>query len=152
VKVATSGVSAIVAGDYHAVVLLNPVTPTVPPPSGSIHFELTTQSSAYSGCTLQFGVRAVDSASQPVAGYNGTVHFTSSDPLAILPGDAALTAGTGSFAATFYTTGNQFLRAGDTANSTVSGTSSPISVAVNEAAPHRQPRKSQFPTQSQLPA
>jgi hypothetical protein len=55
-------------------------------------------------------------------GYTGTVHFTSSDAMAILPADSTLTAGTGTFDATLKTVGNQTLTATDTANASITGT------------------------------
>src|SRR5581483_12523045 len=50
-----------------------------------------------------------------------TVHFASSDGSATLPGDATLTAGVGTFTATFNTAGGQTLTATDTVSSSISG-------------------------------
>src|SRR5204862_4585063 len=61
-------------------------------------------------------------------GYSGTVHFTSSDGQAVLPGNATLTSGTGTFSAILRTTGNQTLTATDAATPTITGTSNAIKV------------------------
>ncbi len=52
-------------------------------------------------------------------GYTGTVHFTSSDPQAVLPADYTFTAanaGVCTFTATLKTAGTQSITATDTAN------------------------------------
>jgi hypothetical protein len=67
-------------------------------------------------------VSAVDAYGNVATSYGGTVHFSSSDTRAVLPGDAALTNGTGSFAVIFKTAGGQSLTATDTASSTLTGT------------------------------
>jgi hypothetical protein len=69
--------------------------------------------------------------------YTGTLHFTSSDPLAMpanqLPADYTFTAADGgshSFAASMVTPGSQTITATDTANPALTGTSSPITVTL----------------------
>jgi hypothetical protein len=69
--------------------------------------------------------------------YSGTVHFTSSDPLAMpanqLPADYTFTAADGgghSFAAALVTPGTQTISATDTTNAGLAGTSRPITVTV----------------------
>jgi hypothetical protein len=64
-------------------------------------------------------------------GYTGTVHFTSSDPHAVLPADYTFTAadqGVHTFNATLVTAGNQFITATDTTNGTMLGGESGIQV------------------------
>ncbi len=75
-----------------------------------------------------FTVTAKDAFGNTVPTYTGTVHFTSSDPQAILPADAPLTNGTGTFSATLRTTGTQALTAADTQNSTIKGSQTGIRV------------------------
>src|SRR5207248_1377319 len=58
-----------------------------------------------------------------------TVHFTSSDGQAVLPGNATLASGAGSFSATLKTAGNQALTATDTVSNSVTGTSNQITVS-----------------------
>ena len=70
-------------------------------------------------------------------GYNGTVHFTSSDPGAVLPADGPVTNGIGTFSVTFNTGGQlQILNATDTANAGVfgQGTSNVATTATNPTA------------------
>jgi hypothetical protein len=86
-------------------------------------------SSTTAGVSGAFSVAAIDAYGYVAPGYNGTVHFTSSDPLAVLPANVALTNGTGSFSATFKTAGVQSLTATDTANGSLNGTEGSISVA-----------------------
>jgi hypothetical protein len=67
-------------------------------------------------------------------GYTGTVHFTSSDPHAVLPADYTFTTGTGgdngvhTFSATLLTAGLQFLTVTDTTTSTLLGGEAGIQV------------------------
>jgi ELWxxDGT repeat protein len=64
-------------------------------------------------------------------GYRGTVHFTSSDPQAVLPGDYTFTAadqGVHTFSATLKTAGSQSITAKDTVVPGVAGTQGGITV------------------------
>jgi uncharacterized repeat protein (TIGR01451 family) len=60
----------------------------------------------------------------PLATYSGTVHFTSSDPLAILPPDTSMAGSGGSrvFSVTFNTLGDQTITATDTHSPGFNGT------------------------------
>ena len=80
------------------------------------------------GVPLNFGVRATDHNGNPATTYTGTVHFTSSDPNAVLPADTTLTNGMGMFEATLNTLGNHTITGTDTANPFITGTSNPIIV------------------------
>src|SRR5213079_141971 len=68
-----------------------------------------------------------------VTGFNHTVHFTSSDGSALLPADATLTSGSGTFIVALRTAGSQTITATDAANSTVTDTSNAIAVAPGAA-------------------
>ncbi len=57
-----------------------------------------------------------------MTGYTGTVHFTSSDPVAVLPANTTLTNGAGTFSATLNTGGSQTITATDAYNSSITGT------------------------------
>ena len=59
-------------------------------------------------------VRAVDVNGNTASTYAGTVHFASGDPQALLPADAHLTGGTGTFSVTPRTAGTFTLTATDT--------------------------------------
>jgi hypothetical protein len=85
------------------------------------------------GSVGSFTLKAQDPYGNLLPGYSGTVHFTSTDPHAVLPGDATLTNGTGTFSATFVTAGTQSLSATDTVTATITGTETGI--LVNPAAP-----------------
>src|SRR5262249_44361467 len=82
-------------------------------------------------------VTARDAYGNTATGYTGTVHFTSSDPQAVLPGNYTFTAadaGLHSFSAVLKTAGTQSLTATDTANAAVTGVQP---VTVNPAAASR---------------
>jgi hypothetical protein len=83
------------------------------------------------GAAQSFVVTARDAYSNVVTAYTGTVHFTSSDGLAILPADYTFTtadAGKHTFTATLKTAGTQSITATDTASSGVTGTQTAIKV------------------------
>jgi hypothetical protein len=82
------------------------------------------------GLAGSFNVTAVDAYGNLVTGYTGTLHFTSSDPAAVLPADYTFNGsgphatndnGVHTFTATLNTTGTQSLTATDTAAS-ITGT------------------------------
>jgi WD40 repeat protein len=81
------------------------------------------------GTAAAFTVTALDPYGNVATGYAGTVHFTSSDAQAVLPADATLTNGTGTFSATLDTAGAQSLTATDTADTALSGSQSGITVS-----------------------
>jgi hypothetical protein len=83
------------------------------------------------GTPGDFTVTALDQLGEAVTGYTGTVHFSSSDPQAVLPGDYAFTAadaGMHAFRATLETAGTQSLTATDTQMPAVTGTQDGIEV------------------------
>jgi Pectate lyase superfamily protein len=85
--------------------------------------QLTISGPALSGAGLAFAftVTASDAANKPVAGYSGTVHFTSSDPAAVLPPDSTLTSGTKTFSATLPNAGFQSITATDATSAPLKG-------------------------------
>jgi hypothetical protein len=74
-------------------------------------------------------VAATDAFGNVATSYAGTIALSSTDPLAALPGNASLTAGTGTLSATFTTAGTQSLTVSDTADPTVTGSQSGIVVS-----------------------
>lgn len=95
-----------------------------------VQFMLSTPLSATKGSSFIFDATATAAdGTTTITNYAGTVHFTSSDAAALLPDDTSLTNGTGTFAATLNTDGNQTITATDTSTSAITGTSSDISVA-----------------------
>jgi hypothetical protein len=80
------------------------------------------------GTAANFSVTALDPYGNIATGYAGTVHFTSSGAQAVLPADATLTSGAGSFTATLVTAGTQSLTATDTTHASLTGTQPSIAV------------------------
>lgn len=93
--------------------------------------------SASSGTAISVTVTAQDSSGTvTLTGYTGTIHFTSSDPLAVLPADFTFTgadAGTHTFSATLKTSGSETITAQDTRAGVVLGSAN---VSVSSTATH----------------
>jgi hypothetical protein len=85
-------------------------------------------SPATAGIAHTFTVTARDSYGNVATGYSGVVHFTATDPQAILPADAALSGGTGAFSATLKTAGTQSITASDTRVASLTNMQSAITV------------------------
>ena len=71
------------------------------------HFAVSAPAVAITGNAVSFTVTAKDPFNNTATGYTGTVHFTSSDAAATLPGNTTLTNGVGVFSATFNSLGSQ---------------------------------------------
>jgi len=97
-------------------------------PPSAIHFSISAPASATAGVPFSLPVTALDANNNPVVGYAGTVHFTSSDPSAVLPANLTLSQGTGNFSATLNTAGPQTITATDSSNPAITGSSAGISV------------------------
>jgi hypothetical protein len=83
------------------------------------------------GTASTLTVQARDPYGNTDTGYRGTVHFTSSDPLAILPADYTFTAadsGVHTFSVTLRSYGTQSITATDTVTASIKGSQSYISV------------------------
>src|SRR6266498_3228580 len=87
------------------------------------------------GTSQSFTVTAEDAFGNLTSGYTGTVHFTSSDGAAVLPGNHNFTSGSGNkdngtatFSATLNTAGTQSISASDTVTPSITGTQSGIVV------------------------
>src|SRR5207248_500259 len=96
--------------------------------AAATRFVVSAPAGATAGAAVLVTVTAQDQFNNAATGYTGTVHFTSSDAAATLPANGTLSAGTGSFSATFATSGSQTLTATDTATSSLTGTSNAIAV------------------------
>jgi hypothetical protein len=83
-------------------------------PGPAAQLDLSAPLTTDAGESLVFTVNVFDTFGNTVTG--GTLHFTSSDPAAILPADSTLTNGTGSFGAMLNTTGLQTITVTDTTN------------------------------------
>jgi fibronectin type 3 domain-containing protein len=104
--------------------------------AAATHFGVSAPASATAGTSFNFTVTALDQFNNTATGYGGTVHFTSTDGSASLPGDSTLGNGSGGFSATLKTAGNQTITATDTASSSITGTSNSILVSAAAAATH----------------
>jgi hypothetical protein len=80
--------------------------------------------------TVQFNmeVYTTDEYWNQIPQINTTIHFTSSDPAAVLPNNSALTGGHLTASATLNTSGTQTISTSDNGNSSITGISSPINV------------------------
>src|SRR3974390_3002353 len=92
-------------------------------------FSVAGPGSSAAGFSFNFTLAARDASNDPVSNYSGTVHFTSSDPAANLPGDSKLTHGSGTFSATLTNAGTQTITATDTASGSIRGSLNVIAVA-----------------------
>jgi hypothetical protein len=94
------------------------------------HFSVTAPTGATIGQAFNFTVTALDAVNNTAIRYSGTVHFSSSDPQAVLPANAILTNGVGNFSATLkFCCGNQSITATDTVTPSITGTSNPINAS-----------------------
>ena len=92
--------------------------------------------STISGTANNFTVTAKDAAGNTATGYTGTVHFTSTDGSATLPGNYLFLSGdngTHTFSATLKTAGSQSITATDTVTSSITGTQAAITVSAAAA-------------------
>jgi hypothetical protein len=80
------------------------------------------------GAAQTFTVIAKDPYGNTATGYSGTLHFSSSDPQAVLPPDTTLNGGTGTFQVVFASLGAESLSVTDTSNSALTGTQGGITV------------------------
>lgn len=92
-------------------------------------FIVSATSTATAGNSIAVSVTAQDPYNNTVLNYGGTIHFTSTDALAILPANSTLTNGTGTFFLTLRTAGNQTVTATDTVNGSVTGITGPVTVS-----------------------
>ena len=124
-------VASDASGNYTVSVLLNDTfagvaTTTVALQASQI--TVTAPTTAVPVKAFNFTVTATNLNNSLATAYRGTVHFTSSDPKAVLPADATLTGGVGIFAAVFQTSGVQSISATDVANTILDGTSNVIGI------------------------
>ena len=81
------------------------------------------------GAAHTITVTALDAYNNTATGYAGTVKITSSDGKAVLPANAVLTNGVGSFSVTLETVGSQSITATDTVTASITGSQSGITVS-----------------------
>ncbi len=128
----TAGVQTLTATDTVNSGLTDTSSPITVSPGTATHFVVAAPATAEAGHPVNVTVTAEDPFGNTATGYAGLVHFLSSDAQAVLPANSTLTSGTGSFAVTFETTGNQNVTATDTVTSTITG-SAAVSVTPDAA-------------------
>jgi len=104
-----------------AVVMVNPSSATL--------FRLVAPTTILQGSPLNLSMTALDAFGNVATGYQGLVHFSSSDTRALLPPDSSLANGQASFSVTLRTAGVQTVTANDASHPSIRG-----SVAVSVAA------------------
>jgi hypothetical protein len=93
-------------------------------------FALTAPGTSTAGNAITLSVYATDAYNNTIAGYTGTVTFSSADSLATLPPNSTLTNGAGTFSLTYFKAANDKVTATDTTSSSITGTSNATTVAV----------------------
>ena len=93
------------------------------------HFTVVAPATATAGTSVSVTVTALDQFNNTATAYAGTVHITSTDGAALLPADATLTNGAGTFAITFKTAATQTVTATDTVAASITGTSGNVTVS-----------------------
>jgi hypothetical protein len=92
--------------------------------NAATHFLVSAPASAKAGTPFTITVTALTAGNQLEAVYTGTVHFKSSDGLAVLPADYTFTlndTGSHTFSVTLNTIGSQTVTATDTTTSSLTG-------------------------------
>ena len=102
----------------------------------AVGFVVSAPSSVYEGSAFSFTVTAVLSNGTVATGYDGTVHFTSSDAYASFSGNMTLSGGYGTATAALNTVGNQSIIATDT-SSGISGSTVVVVYATTTPTPTR---------------
>ncbi len=136
----TNGATLVTAGTQ-TLTATDTVTGSINGTSGNVavsaaaatHFSVSAPANATAGSAFNVTVTALDQFNNTATGYAGTVHFTSSDGTATLPGNSTLTSGTGTFSATLRTAGSQTVTATDTVAGSINGTSGSVTVSAAAA-------------------
>lgn len=104
-----------------------PATPGI-----ATHFSVVAPANVVAGTPFNVVVTARDPFDSVVTTYPGTVHITASDPIAVLPADSTLVAGTKTFSVTLNTTvpAGHYVSATDTVLPGRNGTSDLIVVGL----------------------
>ncbi len=117
---ATDTVTSSITGSQNAIVV-NPGSAATLSVSGL-------PSPTVAGVAHTLTVTAKDAYGNTATGYTGTVHFSSTDPAAVLPANATLTNGVGTFSVTLKTAGTRSVTATDTVTSSIAGSQNAIVV------------------------
>src|SRR6185295_7569317 len=96
----TAGLQRITATDLANPMLTGTSNSILVAANAPTHFAVSAPASATAGVAFNFTVTAQDQFNNTATTYGGMVHFTSSDGAAVLPANATLTNGVGTFSAT----------------------------------------------------
>src|SRR5260370_23031277 len=107
--------------------------PPPPTPAVATHFSVSSPTAETAGTPFNITVTALDASNTVVASYSAKVHFTSTDPQAVLPANSPLTNGTGTFSVTLKTASPPTISVSDAASAAISGTSNSINVTAPPA-------------------
>jgi len=125
----TAGSQSITATDTATILITGSQTGiTVNVASGFYFVVSGFPSSTVAGVAHSVTVIAYDAYGNVATGYAGTVAITSSDSQAVLPANAGLTRGIGSFTVILKTAGSQSITATDTVTSSITGLQNGITV------------------------
>jgi hypothetical protein len=133
VTLKTAGTQSVTATDTATASITGVQSGIVVTPAGATTLVVSGfPSPTVSGVAGNITVTALDAYGNTATAYSGTVHFSSSDGAAVLPANATLAAGVGTFSVTLRTAGTQSVTATDTLTASITGTKSGI--VVNAAA------------------
>lgn len=134
VSLDTPGTQSITAVDTKSPLMTGSASYTVSA-STAASFTVAIPGNAVAGTAIPVFVTARTAQSSDVAtGYTGTIHFRTADSTAVLPANATLVNGTGSFSVTFNSTGLQSLVVEDVATPQIFGSAN-SNVAAAPASP-----------------
>ena len=119
---ATDSIATSLAGSANITVNAGPATV----------LSVTATSAATVLIPFNVSVNAVDAYANLATSYAGTVHFTSSDPQAVLPANTTLN-GSSNFSVILKSLGPQTVTATDTVTASLKGSTSPINMVSNAA-------------------
>jgi hypothetical protein len=136
VTLKTSGSQQVTATDTASSAYTGSQTVTVSPGPAKT-FALSGLAAVTAGTQQSTTLTVRDAFNNVATGYRGTVHFTSSDPQAVLPANYAFTAadaGSHAFSVTLKTVGSRTVSVTDIAAPTLAATSAPAAVSPANAA------------------
>jgi hypothetical protein len=117
-------ITAVYSGDSYFNGSTSAVLTQVVDPGPASQFSVSTAAGSTAGVAVSVTVTALDAFNNIATGYQGTVHFSSTDGQAVLPADYTFTAadnGVQTFYVTLKTAGSQGVTVNDTATGTISG-------------------------------
>ena len=124
----TAGIQTVTATDTTTSSITGSTSILVTP-GPTTRFAVSAPATATSGTAFNFTVTAADLSGNTTPAYSGTIQFSSTDGLAMLPANSTLTNGAATFSATLNTVGNRTITATDTVTNSIAGTSGTIAVS-----------------------